>query len=148
MARRLSERTQAVIFLVALAVGIAALYGWAQASQPPPVRATGVTGVSLEVDGAGWTIRYGPVSTMNNTAFGILLEAAHRMGFSVHWMNYTLPAGVFVIAINGTSNGQGGEFWQYWVSGNYGSVAADHAPLSDGATVTWGFLADQGGTSG
>ncbi len=148
MARRLSERAQAVIFLVVLAVAIAALYGWAQASQPPPVQATGVNGVSLEVDGAGWTIRYGPVSTTNNTAFGILLEAAHRLGFTLHWMNYTLPAGVFVIAINGTSNGQGGEFWQYWVSGSYGSVAADHAALADGAAVTWRFLADQGGASG
>lgn len=148
MAPRLSERAQAAIFLAALGVAIAGLYGWVQASQPPPVRATGVSGVSLVVDGAGWTIRYGPVTTTNNTAFGILLEAARDMGFSLHWINYTLPAGVFIISINGSANGQGGEFWQYWVNGTYGGVAADRASLSDGAAVTWRFVADQGGASG
>lgn len=148
MVRRVSERTQAVIFLVALGVAIAALYGWVQVSQPPPVRATGVSGVSLEVDGAGWALRYGPVTTTNNTAFGILREAARARGFSLQWINYTLPPGVFVTAINGTPNGQGGDFWQYWVNGTYGDVAADHAPLSDGAAVTWRFVANQGGASG
>jgi len=137
-----------VIFLVVVGVAIAGLYGWIQVSQPPPVRATGVTGVSLVVNGAGWSVHYGPVTTTNNTAFGILLEAARHMGFSLQWINYTLPAGVFIISINGSANGQGGEFWQYWVDGAYGEVAADHAPLSDGATVTWAFAADQGGTSG
>jgi hypothetical protein len=129
-------------------VAIAGLYGWIQVSQPPPVRAAGVTGVSLVVNGAGWTIRYGPVATTNNTAFGILLEAARQLGFSVHWINYTLPAGVFVISINGSANGQGGEFWQFWVNGVYAGAAADHVALSDGATVTWAFTTDQGGTSG
>lgn len=148
MARRLSERTQALIFLVALGVGIAALYGWAQASQAPPVKAAGVTGVTLQVDGPGWTVHYGPVTTTNNTAFGILLEAACHLGFTVHWVNYTLPAGVFVIAINGTVNGAGGDFWQFWVDGAYGQVAADHAPLTDGSRVVWSFAVDQGGTTG
>ncbi len=134
--------------MVALGAAIAGLYGWAQASQPPPVQAAGVSGVSLVVEGAGWTIRYGPVTTTNNTAFGILLEAARTMGFSLHWINYTLPAGVFVISINGSANGQSGDFWQYWVNGTYGEVAADHAPLSDGATVTWRFTTDQGGATG
>lgn len=137
-----------MIFLVVVGVAIAGLYGWIQVSQPPPVRATGVTGVSLVVNGAGWSIHYGPVTTTNNTAFGILVEAARRLGFSVQWINYTLPAGVFIISINGSANGQGGGFWQYWVDGAYGDVAADHAPLTDGATVTWAFVADQGGTSG
>ena len=148
MARRMSELTKAAIFLVVLGVAIAGLWGWIQVSQPPPVKAAGVTGVSLEVDGAGWTVAYGPVTTTNNTAFGILLEAARHLGFTVHWINYTLPPGVFVLAINGTSNGQGGNFWQYWVNGTYGDVAADHAPLTDGSTVVWRFIADQGGAAG
>jgi hypothetical protein len=146
--RKLSERTQAIVFVVVLGVAIAGLYGWIQVSQPPPVRAAGVSGVGLVVDGPGWTIHYGPVTTTNNTAFGVLLEAARRVGFSLHWVNYTLPAGVFVISINGSANGQGGEFWQFWVNGVYGDAAADHAPLSDGATVTWRFTSDQGGTAG
>ena len=148
MARRLSERTQAIVFLVVLGVAIAGLYGWAQASQPPPVKAAGVVDVSLSIEGAGWSIHYGPVSTTNNTAFGILLEAARHQGFSLRWTNYTLPAGVFVISINGNTNGAGGDFWQYWVNGTYGDVAANHTPLTDGASVTWRFMTDQGGTTG
>lgn len=148
MPHKLSERTQAILFLVVLGVAIAGLYGWAQASQAPPVKAAGVTGVSLTVDGPGWAFRYGPVTTTNNTAFGILLEAARHLGFTVHWINYTLPAGVFIISINGSANGAGGDFWQYWVNGTYGDVAADRAPLSDGASVTWRFATDQGGTTG
>lgn len=112
------------------------------------MHATGVSGVSLDVNGASWSIHYGPVTTTNNTAFGILLEAARHMGFSVHWVNYTLPAGVFVISINGSANGQGGEFWQFWVNGVYGDAAADRIALSDGAAVTWSFTMDQGGASG
>ena len=145
MPRRLSERTQAVVFLVVLGVAIAGLYGWAQATQAPPVRPEVVGGVSLLVDSGTWTIRYGPVTTRNNTAFGLLLEASHRLHFPVVYQNYTLPAGVFVIAINGTANTVTGPGWQYWVGTSYGDRAANLYPLSDGSNVTWRYVADQGG---
>lgn len=144
MAPRLSERTQAVIFLIALGTAIASLYGWVQASQPPPVTEGRVTGVSLVVEGPTWTIRYGPVTTTNNTAFGILLEASHRLHFAVVWINYTIPSGVFVTAINGTPNGMDGMSWQYWVSGEYGDRAANLYPVRGGESVAWRFTSDQG----
>lgn len=145
MARRLSERTQAVIFLVALGVAIAGLYGWVQATQAPPVRPNVVVGVRLLVDGGPWQLDYGPVTTTNNTAFGLLLEASHRLHFPVVYQNYSLPAGVFVISINGIANSAGSAGWQYWVGTQYGDRAANLYPLSDGANVTWRFTADQGG---
>ena len=145
MPRRLSERTQAVIFLVVLGVAIAGLYGWAQASQAPPVRSETVSGVSLVVDGGGWTIFYGPVTTTNNTAFGLLLEASHRLHFPVAYQYYSLPTGVFVSSINGTANTAGGPGWQYWVGTSYGDRAANLYPLADGSNVTWRYTADQGG---
>ena len=143
MAPRLSERTEAVLFLIVLAVAIAGLYGWIEASQPHPVQAAGVTGVSLVVEAPNWTIHYGPVSTTNNTAFGILLEASHRLHFPLTWINYTIPNGVFVTAINGTSNGQGGLSWQYWVSGVYGNEASSLYALHNGDTVAWRFTTNQ-----
>lgn len=145
MARRLSERTQAIIFLVALATIIAGLYGWAQASQPPPVPPNSVRDVRLLVDGGTWTIRYGPVTTTSNTAFLLLLEASQRLHFGLTWQNYTMPNGVFVMSINGTSNTPTGPGWQYWVSTSYGNVASNLYPLSDGDSVTWRYVADQGG---
>lgn len=144
MPRRLSERTQAIVFVVVLATVVAALYGYIQVSQPPPVLAKSVKGVSLVVDGPQWTITYGPETTTNNTAFGILLEASQRLHFSVQWINYTVPTGAFVTVINGTPNGQGGSSWQYWVSGVYGDRAANLYPLKDGDAVAWRFTSDQG----
>jgi uncharacterized protein DUF4430 len=143
MARKLSERTQAIVFLVVLGTAIAGLYGWAQASQPHAVATTSVTGVSLIVEGVNWTIRYGPVTTTNNTAFGILMEAAAHLHFAVVSQHYSFPDGVFVLAINGSTNVPGGLGWQYWVSGVYGDRASDLFPLHTGDTVLWRYTTDQ-----
>ncbi len=145
MARRLSERTQAVLFLVILVVGIAGLYGWVQATQPPPVPPGTVRDVSLLIDGGTWTTEYGPVTTTSNTPFLLLLEASQRLGFRVMWQNYTTPPGVFVLSINGTANPSAGAGWQYWVGTTYGNVAANLVPLSDGDHVAWRCTTDQGG---
>ena len=147
MRHKLSERTQAIVFLIALGAAIAGLYGWVRASQPPPVEAVGVSHVSLAVDGGAWTIRYGPVTTTNNTTFGILLEASQRLHFPVQWTNYSIPSGVFVVAINGTAM-SGGLSWQYWVSGAYGDRAANLYPLRSGDNVTWRFTTNQEGVAG
>ncbi len=144
MVRKIPERIQAVIFLVALATAIAGLYGWAQASRAPEVTANRVLGVSLLVDGPNWTIRYGPLATTNNTAFGLLLEASHALRFPLQWVNYSMPSGVFVTAINATPNGQGGMSWQYWVAGVYGDRAANLYPIQNSDVVTWRFTMDQG----
>lgn len=143
VARKLSERTQAIVFVVILATAIAGLYGWVQASQPQPVVAASVSGVSLVLEGANWTIHYGPVTTTNNTAFGILMEAAHAVGFPVVSQLYSFPNGVFVIAINGSANVPGGLGWQYWVSGVYGDRASDLFALHNGDTVLWRYTTDQ-----
>ena len=147
MVRRLSERVQAVVFLTALALAIAGLYAWVQRTQPPAVATSEVHGVSLLVDGGPWALRYGPVTTVNNTAFGILREAARHLGVPLVWQNYSVPEGVFVVSINGTANGAGGG-WQYWVGDVYGNMAADRYPLVDGSNVTWRYTSDQGGVFG
>ncbi len=145
MARKLSERSQAVVFLVILGVVIAALYGWAQSTQPPTVRSEVVRGVSLVIDGVNWTIRYGPVTTANNTVYGLLLEASQRLHFAVVSQPYTLPAGILVVSINGSANTPSGPGWQYWVGTTYGDRGANLYPLSDGSNVTWRYVLGQGG---
>lgn len=144
MPRRLSERAQAVLFLVVLAVAIAGLYGWAQASQPRAVPPGPVDGVRLLIDAGAWSIRYGPVNTTSNTVFLLLLEASQRLGFGVVWQNYTLPTQVFVTSINGTANTAAGPGWQYWVGTFYGDRAANLFPLSSGSNVTWRYVTAQG----
>ncbi len=141
----LSERAQAIILVAVICASIAGLYGYIEATQPTAVRAASVTDVSLVVAGTNWTIRYGPVTTTNNTAYGILIEASQRLHFQVASVHYDVPSAMFVTGINGTANGQNGSFWQYWVDGVYGNVGADHYALANRAQVVWRFTMDQEG---
>ena len=145
MALRLSGRQQAIVFVAILIAAIGGLYATTQAIQPVPVRASAVHLVRLDVEGVGWSIGYAPLATMNNTAFGLLLEASAKLGFSVTYVWYQIPQGVFVTAINGSVNGEGGRFWLYQVNGVYPSLAADHQALHDADVVRWTFSASQDG---
>jgi hypothetical protein len=126
-------------------VAIGGLYATAQYLQPAAIPRVSVSSVSLLIDGSSWSLRYQPRETMNNSAFDLLLEASHAQGFPVVYDQYELPKGVFVIAINGSTNGVGGRYWQYWVDGVYGNVAADHYELHDGDVVAWKFVSSQEG---
>ncbi|TLZ82446.1 MAG: DUF4430 domain-containing protein [Methanobacteriota archaeon] len=145
MVLRLSERVQAVAFVAILIVAVAGLYAVVQALQPAAIQTLSVRHARLDVKGEGWSIRYEPVATTNNTAFGILQEASVAMGFSLTYVPYEIPQGVFVTGINGSMNGDGGRYWQYWVDGTYGIIAADHQGLRDGDVVQWTFSIPSGG---
>ncbi len=147
MAGRMSEGLQAVVFLVVLGTAIGGLVAYIEVSQPAPVTASGPVRVSLFIDGGTWTVSYGPVDTWNNTAYSLLTEASTRLGFPVQAVLYSVPSGVFVTAINGTTNGQDGKWWQYWVDGAYATIGADHYALKTGDTVLWRFSNDQGGSA-
>jgi hypothetical protein len=147
VARRLSERQRAIVFGVALALSIAAVYGAVRLTQAPPVEPRGIVRAGLVVEAVGWTIEYRNVTTANNTAFHILLEAGTRLGFDVAWRTYAIPEGVFVTAINGTTNGEGGRWWQYWVNDGYGPVAADRIEIGDGDVITWRFAVSMEGSA-
>ena len=143
MVRRPSERVQAVVFVAVLVVVIAGLYAAVLRLQPAPVRSSVVRDAGLDIEGNGWTVQYRAVTTANNTAFAILMEASHARGFSVTYVRYEIPDGVFVTGINGSRNGEAGRYWQYWVNGVYGAVAADHQGLQDGDTVLWSYSSPQ-----
>lgn len=145
MAPRSLERRWAVVFAVALVLSVGGLYGYIRSSQPAAVAPRGPVVVTLAIEEVGWTLHYGPVSTTNNTVFGLLREASERMHFEVRYVTYTIPEGVLVTSINGTANGSGGRFWQYWVDGHYGDRAADRREITDGASVVWTFTIPQGG---
>lgn len=141
MLPRLTDRFQAIVFVGLLIAAIAGLYGLTQVLQPSAVQGAVVEQVHLEVTAPGWTIRYDPPATANNTAFGLLLEASAKLGFPVRFSVYKIPQGVLVTEINGSRNGQDQRYWQYWVDGAYGSVAADHMALRNDDRVLWRFTA-------
>ena len=145
MAIILSERRQAALFTAVLVVAIAGLYAGTQLLQPAPVGAYFVHRAQLDIEGVSWSIHYTPAVTANNTAFGILVEASVHFGFSLGYVPYEIPKGFFVTMINGSVNGEGGRYWQYWVNGSYVNLAADHMALHDGDVVLWKFTASQEG---
>jgi hypothetical protein len=145
VAVRVSERSQAVVFAAILITAIAGLYAATQLLQPASVSTYVVHLAQLDVRGSGWSIHYAAIATANNTAFGLLHEASTRLGFSLTYVPYEIPKGVFVTGINGSVNGEGGRFWQYWVNGQYANLAADHLALHDHDVVLWKFIAAQEG---
>ena len=136
----MNERRQGILFVVLLIPAIAGLYAATQLIQPAAVQPSVVHAVHLEVIGAGWTISYDAILTVNNTVFSLLIEAGTTLGFPVAYVPYEIPRGMFVTAINGSVNGEGGRYWQYWVSGAYGEVAADLRALHDHDSVLWRFV--------
>ncbi len=136
----MNERRQAILFAVLLIPAIASLYAATQLIQPAAVQPSLVHAVHLEVTGDGWTISFDAIVTANNSVFSLLLEATDTLGFPVAYVPYQIPRGMFVTAINGSVNGEGGRYWQYWVSGAYGDVAADLKALHDHDTVLWMFV--------
>jgi len=145
VALRLSERRQATLFAAILIAAIAGLYATTLLLQPVPVQASAVHLVRLDVESVGWSIQYAPLTTDNNTAFGLLLEASVKLAFPVGYVWYQIPEGVFVTAINGSVNGEGNRNWLYQVNGVYSNIAADHQALHDGDVVRWIFSESQEG---
>lgn len=130
---------RAFVFFAALLVAIALLFAGATALYRAPP-AVVVHNVSVSVEGPGWTIAYRSDATSNSTAYGILAEAADRLGFRLDARRYAAPLdSVLVESINGTRNGDGGLWWLYWVDGAYGDVGADRKTIHDGSEVLWAF---------
>src|SRR2546428_3763868 len=108
----MSERVQAIAFVTIVVLAVAGLYAAVQSLQPAAVRPLVIRHARLDVQGEGWSIRYDPVATSNNTAFGILREASATLGISLTYVPYEIPKGVFVTGINGSMNGDGGRYWR------------------------------------
>ncbi|HLE46428.1 MAG TPA: hypothetical protein VI915_05560, partial [Thermoplasmata archaeon] len=117
----LPERVKAALFAAIIVLSAVGLILGAQAFRPqPPHLAQGIA-VSMTIEGSGWTIAYASNDTRNNTVFAFLLEAARVLHFSLEWSNWSPPySAVFVDAIGGAHNGDGGRWWVFWVDGAYG----------------------------
>ncbi len=141
----LPERVKAAAFAAVIVVSAIGLLVAAQAFHPQaPALSAGIS-LSIRIEGPGWTIEYTSNDTRNNTAFLFLMEASRALNFSVQWTNWSPPySAVFVDAINGSRNGDGGRWWQFWVDGTYADTAADLTVLHNGDTVRWAFALPEG----
>ena len=142
----LPERVKAAVFAAVIVLSAIGLILAAQAFRPQaPALAQGIR-LSMTIEGPGWMLTYENNDTRNNTAFLFLLEAAGALHFRVEWTNWSPPySAVFVDAINGARNGDGGRWWQFWVDGVYADTAADLSVLHGGDAVLWRFATPEGG---
>lgn len=87
----------------------------------------------------GWTIEYLDVDTFNNTVFKLLEECSEMLNFSVKHIFWHGYDSVFINSINGTSNGEDGMWWQYYVNDVYGELGCDRKEIFEGDLIEWRF---------
>jgi hypothetical protein len=132
---------QAMIFITILILAIVGLWFAAQYIQDNndvEVIEEPIT-VSMRIITDDWAIGYLDVSTTNNTVYKLLIECSSSYDFSVastYWQGYEA---IFISSINGTQNGEGGMWWQYYVNDAYGEVGCDRKEIFDGDVVEWRF---------
>ena len=139
----LTGRVAAKSALFAVGIGLAVVGLWflSAATMPrslvPPEQGMHL---SARILGSDWNMYYEADDTRSNSVYLLLLEAARAEHIPVTWDDYTIPPdAVLVTSIGHDVNGDGGRWWQYWVNGVYGSVAATHAFLNDGDSIEWRF---------
>ena len=79
------------------------------------------------------------VITSNVTVAKFLFECAERYNFSVkadYWQGYS---SLFIEAIHDIENGDGGNYWQYYVNGRFAEVGCSRYYLHDNDVVEWCF---------
>ena len=72
------------------------------------------------------------------TVFSGLLNYGEENNIEVEYNN-NYSYGVFVESISGIKNGDDGKYWQYYVNGILGDVAADKKDLGEGDKIEWRF---------
>lgn len=78
----------------------------------------------------------------NSTVFSLLEELARRENFDIETDFYP-EMGIFIESIGEAKGGTDNKWWQYWVNGNLGEVAADKKNVKAGDLIEWEFEAPE-----
>ena len=73
-----------------------------------------------------------------SSVFSGLLNYSEENNIEVEYNN-DYSFGVFIESIAGIKNGDDGKYWQYYVNGILGDVAADKKVLEEGNNIEWRF---------
>jgi hypothetical protein len=74
----------------------------------------------------------------NSTVFSLLEKLAEKENFEIEFSFYP-EMGVFVKSIGQAEGGTDNKWWQYWINGNLGEVAADKKKLKSDDVIEWKF---------
>ena len=102
------------------------------------------TSVKIVILGDGWTMEDNLIAYDDDTVFSILERTTSRNGFSFEYTYYEEFDALLIDSINGVVNGDGGEYWQYYVSSfengeNPPMVGCDDYDISNGDYIEWRF---------
>ncbi len=129
-------RSTWLLCLVALALGTGSTVHGPIGQQS---MATAAFGIGVVIDYGNGTVR----SYDNVTADNVLSATMTVADVEVAWYGNL----AFVTAIDGVANdGDRDLWWQYWVNGDYASVAANKYSLNDSDTIEWVRGPSQQGT--
>ncbi len=82
--------------------------------------------------------RYLAAPNEKQTVFDALKTLSKENNFELKYNN-NYSFGVFVESIEGVKNGNQGKYWQYYINGKLGEVAADKKEIKAGDKVEWKF---------
>ncbi|MFX0045847.1 MAG: DUF4430 domain-containing protein [Candidatus Hermodarchaeota archaeon] len=97
---------------------------------------TSATNISLEIDFGNGTV----LNHQGLTGSNVLETTESVLSVVVSWYGNM----AFVESISGVGNSQvEGRWWQYWVNGELGPVAANVYQVSDGDSIVWRYTGSQ-----
>jgi len=104
--------------------------------------------LTLRIDNGQGEIRnFGDLTqTTEATVFDLLqaVSAVAANNFSFTYKDYGAGMGAFITGIDGRANDPlGGQYWQYWVNGQYSKIGASNYHLKSGDLVEWKYLKGQ-----
>lgn len=82
--------------------------------------------------------QYQIIPSENSTVFSLLNKLAETENFKIESTKYK-EMGVFVESIAGLKGGTDNKWWQYFVNGKLGEVAADKKKVKEGDKIEWEF---------
>jgi hypothetical protein len=92
----------------------------------------------MRIIGNGWAMDYN-VSASNDTVYSILMRCSSKYNFTVDYTYWESYDAVIIDSINGDANGEGGNYWQYYVNGVYSPESCDKKRVSNGDFIEWKF---------
>lgn len=129
-------RASRVIPLVVLLLAVAPSQALAAATPPQTQFTASATNISLQIDFGNGTV----VNHQGLTGSDVLGITESVLSVGVSWYGNM----AFVESIAGVVNNQGeGRWWQYWVNGELGPVAANAYLVSDSDSIVWLYTGSQ-----
>jgi hypothetical protein len=98
-----------------------------------------VTSVTIFIKGNGWTVEDHIVALSDDTAFKLLEKCCQRNHLKFEYTYYEQFDAVLIDTIQTSHNGDGGQYWQYYVNDDIPMIGSDKYSITNGDVLRWSF---------